>query len=101
MTLSLRESSPTFEELNGLLLQEELRRLKLMSRDDFKEQGFFTKNQGQKGKKKGPKNDQKQENKDNSYTGEISNSTSKRNGNCNFCGKYGHFAFEGRKNKYI
>ncbi|KAJ7552382.1 hypothetical protein O6H91_06G053200 [Diphasiastrum complanatum] len=99
MTLSLRE--PTFDELNGLLLQEELRRQNLMSREDFKELGCFTKNQGKKGKKKGGKKDQYQESKDNSEKGDNLKSNPKRNGNCNFCGKYGHFAFECRKKKAI
>ncbi|KAJ7544419.1 hypothetical protein O6H91_09G078700 [Diphasiastrum complanatum] len=101
MTLSLRERSPTFDKLNGLLLQEELRRQNLMSREDFKELGFFTKNQGKKGKKKGGKKDQKQEGRDNSEKGDGSKSNPKRNGSCNFCGEYGHFAFECRKNKAI
>ncbi|KAJ7555184.1 hypothetical protein O6H91_05G025400 [Diphasiastrum complanatum] len=95
MTLSLRERSPTFDELNGLLLQEELQRQNLMSREDFKELGFFTKNQGKKGKK-----DQKQEGKDNSEKLDAK-SNPKRNNNCNFCGKYGHFAFECRKKMAI
>ncbi|KAJ7538885.1 hypothetical protein O6H91_11G067400 [Diphasiastrum complanatum] len=84
--------------MNGLLLPEELRRQNLMSRQDFKELGFFTTNQG---KKKGGKKDQKQEGKDNTEKGDSSKSNPKRNGNCNFCGKYGHFVFECKRKKAI
>lgn len=101
----LRENAPSFENLTGILLQEEERKKHMDSRiqsadsaakDKMSSKGKqWTKNKGG-----GKFDNQRHKDAKRYQDGASSKSNVKKNGNCNYCGKFGHYAYECRKKKY-
>lgn len=88
LSISLRGQQISFEELVGLLLQEEQTRINFGEQED---QAFFTKGKG-KGKWKGkPSSSKDQKSK------EAQDQGSKKKGKCHYCKKFGHHIKECRK----
>jgi hypothetical protein len=91
-----------FDDLTRILMQEEERRKSVNNKFQNSDQALMAKGKKPyKGKpwvkNKGGKPDVKL------YQGGVSSKTTtnvKKNGTCNYCGKFGHYAYECRKKKF-